>query len=76
VRLARRRLDTLARGAFQQAEHVVMAEVAGGGEDDVPGHVCALVVRGESPPRDRGDHTRAADDRPAERMVAEHGLGE
>ena len=76
LRPLRRRLDPLAGGPLEQAEHVVVLEVAGGGEDDVPGHVRAAVVRGDRAPADRGDHLGPADHRPSERVLVEHGLGE
>ena len=54
----------------------LVRDVAGDGDDDVVGRIDRPVVRDERAPRDRRDHVRAADHRPAERVTAEDRLGD
>ena len=63
------------RGLHQRHEPVVI-EVAGGGHDDVVGHVAPVVPLRDLRHRDRGDHLRPADHRPAQRVVAEDRAGQ
>ena len=64
-------------GALDELDERVVVDRAGGGDDDVGGHVAAG-VEGRAARRRRApaDDVGAADDRAAQRMVAEDGLAE
>ena len=53
-----------------------MVDRAGRGDDDALGHVARGVEAADDVHRRVGDHRRAADDRPPQRVVAEDGLAE
>ena len=63
-------------GALEQWQQEIVLEVAGRRDDDVACAVRLAVVRGEGAAADRRDHPGAPDDRPAERVAAEHGFGQ
>ena len=76
LRLARARRAALAERLRDELDDLVVVDVAGRSDDDVARHVHLLVVAGDRLARDRRDHLGGADHRAAERMVAEHGLGD
>ena len=76
VRLPRRGLRALAGGPTEQGQHLLVFEVTGGGQYDVPGDVGPAVVGGDRAAADRGDHLRTADHRPTEGVAREDRLGE
>ena len=63
-----------APGGVELDEPVVL-DVARGREHDVRADVRPAVVRAQRPRRDRGDHLRAADHRPPQRVTTEDRLG-
>ena len=61
--------------AGEQVDEAPVVDVPCDGDDDVPAHVGAAVVRLQRTPGDALDHVGAADHGPAERMLTEHRLG-
>ncbi len=61
-------------GALEQRQQVIVVEVASRRDDDVARAVRLAMVRRERAAGHGGDHARAADDRPAERVAAEDGF--
>ena len=62
--------------ALDELDEPLVLEVPGRREHDVAGHVHRAVVAGDRRLVDGGDHLGRADHGPAERVVAEDGLGE
>src|SRR6478672_3980894 len=62
--------------ALDELDDATVLDVPRRGDDDVRGDVHRVVVAGDRVARDRRDHLRRSDHGPAERVVAEHRLGD
>src|SRR5579884_2526012 len=65
-----------ARTLLGHRDQLVVVDGARGGDDDVRGHVAGAVKARDLLGRRLGDDRGAADDRPAQWIVPEHGLAE